>query len=117
MYVDSLYFAMCIMSGMGSDKLASESNVNYWIVDAYTIVSIPLFAIFIRLPSIHTCIHTYIHTNKHTYVHTNIHTHMHTDSYIRKYISTCIYLYIHTFIYTYIHISYKFLTQSPGIGD
>eukprot|EP00597_Dinobryon_sp_UTEXLB2267_P007613 CAMPEP_0170097172 /NCGR_PEP_ID=MMETSP0019_2-20121128/29063_1 /TAXON_ID=98059 /ORGANISM="Dinobryon sp., Strain UTEXLB2267" /LENGTH=141 /DNA_ID=CAMNT_0010319383 /DNA_START=1024 /DNA_END=1446 /DNA_ORIENTATION=- len=38
---------MSVMVDMGFEKLNDESNLSYWILDAYSIVSVPLFAIFI----------------------------------------------------------------------
>ena len=33
--------------GLGFDKLNNESDISFWILDLYTLVSVPLFAIFI----------------------------------------------------------------------
>lgn len=47
-YIKSMYFSLSVMVDMGFEKLNDESNLSYWILDAYSIVSVPLFAIFVR---------------------------------------------------------------------
>ena len=69
-YKDSLYFAVFVLVDMGFDKLSDESSLSYWILDAYSIVSVPLFAIFIRYCLINIVMNNNLNLEKMEYIAT-----------------------------------------------